>query len=107
MPGSGTALAAARSRRALGHVPTGVALFTAATPAGPVGTVVNSSVPLAPPLISGAARTSLSWPFVRAAGAFTVDVLGEQHAQMCRRFAQQGVDPSAGTSYQLCARAAT
>jgi 3-hydroxy-9,10-secoandrosta-1,3,5(10)-triene-9,17-dione monooxygenase reductase component len=104
MPGSADEVAAARFRRVLGHVPTGVTLITASTPAGPAGMAVNSftSVSLDPPLISFcAARTSATWPLIRAAGAFGVNVLSEQHAEVSRRFAQKGVDRFAGTSYRL------
>src|SRR4051812_19366299 len=84
--------AARRFRRVLGHVPTGVALITAMTPAGPAGMAVNSftSVSLDPPLVSFcAARTSATWPLIQAAGSFGVNVLGEHHAEVSRRFAQK------------------
>src|SRR4051812_34500537 len=86
-------------RRVLGHLPTGVVLITAATPDGPTGMAVNSftSVSLDPPLVSFcAARTSSTWPRIRAAGAFAVNVLGEHHAEVSRRFARKGADRFAG-----------
>jgi 3-hydroxy-9,10-secoandrosta-1,3,5(10)-triene-9,17-dione monooxygenase reductase component len=92
-----------RFRRVLGHVPTGVALITAATPAGPVGMAVNSftSVSLDPPLISFcAAHTSSTWPLIRAAGAFAVNVLGEHHSEVSRRFARKGADRFAGLRHR-------
>jgi flavin reductase (DIM6/NTAB) family NADH-FMN oxidoreductase RutF len=100
----GAQAAARRFRRVLGHVPTGVALITATTPAGPAGMAVNSftSVSLDPPLVSFcAAHTSSTWPLVRAAGAFSINVLGEQHSEVSRRFAQKGADRFAGTQYRL------
>jgi 3-hydroxy-9,10-secoandrosta-1,3,5(10)-triene-9,17-dione monooxygenase reductase component len=92
-------LAAHRFRRVLGRFPTGVVLVTATTPDGPVGMAVNSfsSVSLDPPLVSFcAARTSSTWPRVRAAGTFAVNVLGEHHAEVSRRFARKGADRFAG-----------
>ena len=93
------ARAARRFRRVLGHVPTGVALITATTPAGPTGMAVNSftAVSLNPPLVSFcAAHTSSTWPRIEAAGAFAVNVLGEHHAEVSRRFARKGADRFAG-----------
>jgi 3-hydroxy-9,10-secoandrosta-1,3,5(10)-triene-9,17-dione monooxygenase reductase component len=87
--------AARRFRRVLGHVPTGVALITATTPEGPTGMAVNSftSVSLDPALVSFcAARTSSTWPRIRAVGAFAVNVLGEGHTELSRRFAQKDAD---------------
>jgi len=95
--------AARRFRHVLGHVPTGVALITASTPAGPVGMAVNSftSVSLDPPLVSFcAAHTSSTWPLVRAAGAFSVNVLGEDHSEVSRLFARKGADRFAGLSHR-------
>ena len=95
--------AARRFRRVLGHVPTGVTLITATTPVGPAGMAVNSftSVSLDPPLISFcAAHTSTTWPLIRAAGAFSVNVLGEHSAELCRRFARKGADRFTGIRYR-------
>jgi 3-hydroxy-9,10-secoandrosta-1,3,5(10)-triene-9,17-dione monooxygenase reductase component len=95
--------AAARFRHVLGQVPTGVALVTATTPEGPTGMAVNSfsSVSLDPPLVSFcAARTSSTWPRIHAAGSFSVNVLGEDHAELSRRFAQKGADRFAGLRHR-------
>ena len=95
--------AARRFRRVLGHVPTGVTLITATTPVGPAGIAVNSftSVSLDPPLISFcAAHTSTTWPLIRAAGAFSVNVRGEHSAELCRRFARKGADRFTGIRYR-------
>jgi 3-hydroxy-9,10-secoandrosta-1,3,5(10)-triene-9,17-dione monooxygenase reductase component len=99
----GAPVAADRFRRVLGHLPTGVTLITAMTPVGPTGMAVNSftSVSLDPPLVSFcAARGSSTWPRIRAAGAFTVNVLGEDDADLCRRFARKGADRFAGVRYR-------
>jgi 3-hydroxy-9,10-secoandrosta-1,3,5(10)-triene-9,17-dione monooxygenase reductase component len=99
----GAQAAARRFRHVLGHVPTGVALITATTPAGPAGMAVNSfaSVSLDPPLISFcAAHTSSTWPLIRAAGAFSVNVLGEHHSEVSRLFARKGADRFAGLGHR-------
>ena len=92
-----------RFRRVLGQFPTGVVLVTAATAEGPTGMAVNSftSVSLDPPLVSFcAAHSSSTWPRIRAAGAFAVNVLGEHHAEVSRRFARQGADRFAGLGHR-------
>jgi len=48
-----------------------------------------------------AAQTSATWPRIRAAGAFSVNVLGEHDAEVSRRFAEKGADRFADTSYRL------
>jgi flavin reductase (DIM6/NTAB) family NADH-FMN oxidoreductase RutF len=95
--------AARRFRCVLGHVPTGVALITATTPAGPAGMAVNSftSVSLDPPLVSFcAAHTSSTWPLIQAAGAFSVNVLAEHHSEVSRLFARKGADRFAGLGHR-------
>jgi flavin reductase (DIM6/NTAB) family NADH-FMN oxidoreductase RutF len=96
-------LRAHRFRRVLGRVPTGVVLVTAWTGDGPVGMAVNSftSVSLDPPLVSFcAASSSATWPRIRSVEAFSVNVLGEHHAEVSRRFAQKGVDRFAGLGHR-------
>jgi 3-hydroxy-9,10-secoandrosta-1,3,5(10)-triene-9,17-dione monooxygenase reductase component len=87
--------AAQRFRRVLGRYPTGATIITAFGADGPVGMAVNSftSVSLEPPLVLFcAAKSSSTWPHIRRAGAFTVNVLGVDDEQLCRRFALKGAD---------------
>jgi 3-hydroxy-9,10-secoandrosta-1,3,5(10)-triene-9,17-dione monooxygenase reductase component len=80
-------------RRVLGHFPTGVTIVTAAGDRGPVGLAVNSftSVSLRPPLIAFfPAHTSGSWPVIRQAGGFCVNVLGPHQEALARTFASPG-----------------
>jgi 3-hydroxy-9,10-secoandrosta-1,3,5(10)-triene-9,17-dione monooxygenase reductase component len=96
-------LAAHRLRRVLGRFPTGVVLVTAGTADGPTGMAVNSftSVSLDPPLVSFCAgRSSSTWPRIREAAAFSVNVLGERHADVSRRFAAKGIDRFAGLGHR-------
>lgn len=86
----------ARFRHVLGHYPTGVAVVAAISPAGrPVALTVGSftSVSLDPPLVGFApGRDSTSWPLVRSAGSFCVNVLAEDQEDVCRIFARSGGD---------------
>jgi flavin reductase (DIM6/NTAB) family NADH-FMN oxidoreductase RutF len=89
-----------RFREVLGQYPTGVCVVTAARSDGPdAGFVVGSftSVSLDPPLIGFFPdRSSTSWPKIREAGAFCVNILGEHQEDVCRRFASQAEDKFGG-----------
>ncbi len=89
-------------RQVLGHVPTGVVVLTATGPEGPLGMACNSftSVSLAPPLVSFcAARTSLTWPQIRATGHFCVNVMASHHIDATRGFARRGHDRFRGVTW--------
>lgn len=90
-------------RRVLGHWPTGVTIITACDVAGqPVGMAANSltSVSLVPPMILVCpGRESETWPVMRAAGQFCVNVLASHHESMCRRFAEKGGDRFRGVKW--------
>ncbi|HEX3791374.1 MAG TPA: flavin reductase family protein [Pseudonocardiaceae bacterium] len=76
-------------RSVLGHYPTGVVLVTAPGPAPAPAMVVGTftSVSLDPPLVGFLpARTSTSWPRIRAAGRFCVNVLAADQHQVCLDF---------------------
>lgn len=83
---------------------TGVAVITACgTDGRPVGMAVQSfsSVSLDPPLVCFCpARTSTTWPRIRAAGAFAVNILAADQQELCRRFAVTGGDKFAGVSWR-------
>ncbi len=84
-----------RLRYVLGHFATGVTLVTAHGADGPVGMAVNSftSVSLDPPLVLFCpARTSSTWPAIRDAGRFCINVMGSEHAEFTRRFCQRPAD---------------
>ncbi|OIH85102.1 hypothetical protein BLJ79_07885 [Arthrobacter sp. UCD-GKA] len=74
----------------MGRYPTGVVLISSVEDDGtPVGMIVGTfaSVSLDPPLVSFMpARTSTSWPRIRATGQFAVNVLGATQEQVCRAF---------------------
>ena len=82
-------------RQVLGHFATGVTVITAAAAEGPVGLAVNSftSVSLDPPLVAFcAALSSSTWPSIRAAGHFCVNIVAEDQEDVCRVFATKGAD---------------
>lgn len=99
-----SAVDAARFRHVLGHLPTGVTVITAMAQGRPVGMACNSftSVSLEPPLVSFCAgRHSDTWPGIRDAGRFAVNVLASGQLDLGRRFARKGVDRFAGTEWRL------
>jgi flavin reductase (DIM6/NTAB) family NADH-FMN oxidoreductase RutF len=97
-----TRVAADTFRHVLGHLATGVTVVTAHGPDGPTGMAANSvtSVSLDPPLILVCpAKSSSTWPAMRDAGRFCVNVMAGHHEELCRRFAQRGVDRFAGIEW--------
>lgn len=92
-----------RFRHVLGHFATGVAVITATGPSGPVGMVVSSftSVSLEPPLVAFLPdRSSTSWPKIRAAGTFCVNILSAGQEDLCAQFARKGINKFAGVSWR-------
>ncbi|GAA3726132.1 flavin reductase (DIM6/NTAB) family NADH-FMN oxidoreductase RutF [Spinactinospora alkalitolerans] len=82
-------------RRALGSHAAGVVVVTAHPAAGPVGMTATSftSVSLDPPLVSFYVNAgSGSWPGIRDAGAFAVNILDERQHDTAARFAAKGTD---------------
>ncbi len=91
-----------RFREVLGHLPTGVTVIASNGPDGPVGMAANSvtSVSLEPPLILFCpAKSSTTWPTLRATGAFCVNVLAGHHEELTRQFAAKQTDRFAGVEY--------
>jgi 3-hydroxy-9,10-secoandrosta-1,3,5(10)-triene-9,17-dione monooxygenase reductase component len=82
-------------RRAMGRVPTGVSIVTAAPNGTPVGLTVGTLTyaSSAPPLIVVLfQRTSVRAQAVLDAGAFAVSVLARNQAAECLRFASSGAN---------------
>ncbi|AEY85675.1 putative oxidoreductase [Streptomyces hygroscopicus subsp. jinggangensis 5008] len=80
-------------REVLGHFATGVTVITAGGPAGPLGFTCQSFVSLSldPLLVSfSPARTSRTWPLIRTAGTFGVNVLAAGQADVSAAFARPG-----------------
>ena len=94
-------------RSAMGAFCSGVVVVTAlgeAPDAEPLGFTCQSfaSLSLDPPLISfSPARTSSTWPRIRAVGRFAVNVLAHDHAELSNKFARSGTGKYAGVSWDL------
>jgi len=89
-------------RDVLGHFVSGVTVVTAIGADGPVGFTCQSfsSLSLDPPLVAFApARTSSTWPLLREAGRFCVNVLAEEQSDLSRQFARSGTDKYAGVRW--------
>ena len=96
-------------RHVLGHYPTGVAVITAMTSAGPVGMAVNSftSVSLDPPLVLFCpAASSTTWPGLREARGWAVNLLEGSQSDISRQFAARDVDRFAGVSWSIASNGA-
>lgn len=90
-------------RQVLGHFASGVTVITAVHEGTPVGFACQSftSLSLDPPLVTFApARTSTSWPRIRAAGRFCANVLAADQADLCRAFAARGGEKFAGLDWR-------
>ena len=93
-----------RFRQVLGHFPTGVVVVTAVQDNGePAGMAVGSftSVSLDPPLVAFLPdRSSSSFPKIRAAGSFCINVLAGDQEHVCRAFATRGADKYAAVAWR-------
>lgn len=92
-----------RLRHVLGHYCTGVTTVTALEDGqAPAGFTCQTFVSLSldPPLVSfSVSRSSRSWPRIRGAGQFCVNILSADQEALCRRFALRGIDRFAGVQW--------
>ncbi|WP_248960889.1 flavin reductase family protein [Sphaerisporangium perillae] len=82
-------------RKALAVHASGVVVITAQNEEVPVGLTATSfsSVSLTPPLVSFyVGQASATWPGLRAADHFAVNVLTSEQADLAARFARKGID---------------
>ncbi|MET8681535.1 flavin reductase family protein [Streptomyces sp. NPDC004647] len=89
-------------RRVLGHFCSGLTIVAGMSAGEPVGFTCQSfsSLSLEPPLVTfSVARTSTSWPRIRSAGAFCVNILAADQEPLCRAFAVSGADKFAGVAW--------
>jgi len=94
---------ARRFRDVLGRFCTGVVVVTSMSDRGPVGMTCQSfsSVSLAPPLVLFcASRTSRSWPLIRDAGFFCVNLLHRDQQAISERMATRGADKFEGLDWK-------
>ena len=83
-------LDASSLRRAMGRIPTSVAVVTGHGPGGPVGMTVGSlaTVSLDPPLVTFfAMKESRSFAALRGLERICINVLDEDHSEVCFAFA--------------------
>ena len=102
MSGEGTAIDRARFKEVLGHFASGVTIVTAMEQGTPVGFTCQSftSLSLDPPLIALApSKSSTSWPRMKDAGAFCVNILADGQDALCRAFASPGADTFQGVGW--------
>ncbi|MFI6051147.1 flavin reductase family protein [Streptomyces violascens] len=89
-------------RSAAGSFCTGLTVITAMSPKGPVGFTCQafSSLSLDPPrVLVSVGRTSTTWPHIKAAGHFCVNVLAADQTALSRGFARPGGDRYAGVGW--------
>jgi 3-hydroxy-9,10-secoandrosta-1,3,5(10)-triene-9,17-dione monooxygenase reductase component len=94
----------AQYRHVLGHFLTGVTIITAIDPetGTPVGLAASSftSVSMDPALVLFCAgNSSSSWPKIRAAGSYCVNILGAEQETLSRQFSRPG-DKFAGVGWR-------
>jgi 3-hydroxy-9,10-secoandrosta-1,3,5(10)-triene-9,17-dione monooxygenase reductase component len=82
-------------RQVLGHFPTGVTVVTGMAGDEPIGFTIGSftSVSLDPPLVGFLPMVdSDRWVKIRESGSFCVNVLGNDHSELCWQFAKSSVE---------------
>ena len=90
-------------RSTLGQFCTGVVVALGCLDGEPVGFAAQSFVSLSldPPLVGLCpAKTSTSWPKIRASGSFCINILAAHKQPVCDAFARSGGDKFAGLSWQ-------
>ena len=102
MTGANPVLDDAEFRQVMGRFATGVAIVTAIDEGEPVGLTIQSftSLSLEPPLVCFApGKSSSTWTRIRNAGAFCVNILGEDQEALCRAFAASGTEKFDGVDF--------
>lgn len=90
-----TAIDPARFRDALGHYASGITVISSQLDDEPVGFTCQSfySVSMDPPLVSfSVMASSLSYPTIRRAGRFAVNILTGEQVAISNQFAQRSAD---------------
>ena len=82
-------------REALGHYASGITVITSQLDGEPIGFTCQSfySVSTSPPLVSfSVMASSASYPKIRQAGRFVVNILSDEQAGISNQFARKGTD---------------
>ncbi|KAF1045580.1 MAG: Flavin-dependent monooxygenase, reductase subunit HsaB [Herbaspirillum frisingense] len=100
---SSTAIEPLRFREALGHYASGITVITSLVDGEPIGFTCQSfySVSMSPPLVSfSVMSSSASYPGIRQAGRFAVNILSEEQVRISNQFARRGADKWHGIEWQ-------
>jgi len=100
---SSTTIEPSSFRTALGHYASGITVITSQIDGEPIGFTCQSfySVSMHPPLISFSVMTSsASYPKIRQAGRFVVNILSDEQINISNQFAQRGTDKWQGVEWQ-------
>lgn len=90
-------------RKALGHFASGITVITSCLGDEPVGFTCQSfySVSMSPPLVSFSVMSnSASYPIIRQAGRFAVNILSDEQTMISNQFAQRGADKFHGVHWR-------
>lgn len=100
---SGTAIEPSTFRQALGHYASGITVITSHLEGEPIGFTCQSfySVSMSPPLVSfSVMSSSASYPKIRQAGRFTVNILSGEQVGISNQFARRGANKWHGVEWQ-------
>jgi len=101
---SSTAIEPLSFREALGHYASGITVITSLIDGNPIGFTCQSfySVSMNPPLVSfSVMSSSASYPGIRSAGRFAVNILSGEQVGVSNRFARKGTDKWQGVDWQV------
>ncbi|UVK85037.1 flavin reductase family protein [Pseudomonas sichuanensis] len=100
---STTAIEPSRFREALGHYASGITVITSLIDGEPLGFTCQSfySVSMSPPLVSfSVMASSASYPGMRQAGRFAVNILSGEQVGISNQFARKGTNKWHGVQWQ-------
>lgn len=95
MPLLGNAIEPLSFREALGHYASGITIISSHVDGEPIGFTCQSfySVSMSPPLVSfSVMSSSASYPKIRQAGRFAVNILSGEQVDISNQFARRGTD---------------
>ncbi|MCO7579078.1 MULTISPECIES: flavin reductase family protein [Pseudomonas chlororaphis group] len=98
-----TAIEPLSFREALGHYASGITVITSLVAGEPIGFTCQSfySVSMSPPLVSFSVMSgSASYPKIRQAGRFAVNILSGEQVRISNQFARKGTDKWHGVQWQ-------
>ncbi len=99
-----TTIDPASFREALGHFASGITIITTQVDDEPIGFTCQSfySVSMNPPLVSFSVKaSSFSYPKIRQAERFAVNILSSEQSHVSNQFAMRGADKWQGIDWQL------